>query len=377
MSLATARRGTALGLVLTLAVAGTALADELKADADVLTGIQSSYNLGEVAPGAETTVDVGFVLLCKSTSHLTAGASLDVDETSRDIPAEGELIVTPGDVTVPADWPADGVFCSGSESPAIVTPAQLDITAPMTPGAHYAYTVFFGLSDDEATSNLIATTIYLDVVVPEGPVDTTAPEIHGMPGDIEATTTGASKVVTWTDPTATDDVDPAPTVSCAPASGSAFDLGTTTVTCTASDASSNTSSATFDVTVTLATPTLTGTWAKPLDAGVPALTGRSGRNVPLKLTVSAGGRAQGPADIAAPSLLVQSLAACSSSASVIEMQNAGRFAWSGGAWQMGLDTSALGTGCMRLVARVNGETVATAIIELNGDGQPASTTVKR
>ena len=42
-----------------------------------------------------------------------------------------------------------------------------------------------------------------------------------------------------------------------------------------------------------------------------------------------------------------------------------------------LDTSALGTGCMRLVARVNGEMVATAIIELNGDGQPASTTVKR
>ena len=126
MSLATARRGTALGLALTLAVAGTALADELKADADVLTGIQSSYNLGEVAPGAERTVDVDFVLVCKSSGHLTAGASLDVDETSRDIPADGELIVTPGEVTVPADWPADGVFCSGSESAATVTPAKLD-----------------------------------------------------------------------------------------------------------------------------------------------------------------------------------------------------------------------------------------------------------
>ena len=122
MSLATARRGTALGLALTLAVAGTALADELKADADVLTGIQSSFNLGEVEPGAERTVDVDFVLGCKSSSHLTAGASLDIDEESRDIPLDGELIVTPGQVTVPADWPADGAFCSGFESAAAVTP---------------------------------------------------------------------------------------------------------------------------------------------------------------------------------------------------------------------------------------------------------------
>ena len=116
MSLAIARRGTALGLALTLAVAGTALADELKADADVLTGIQNSFNLGEVAPGAERTVNVDFVLGCTRSSHLTAGASLDIDEESRDIPADGELSVTPGEVTVPADWPADGVFCSGFES---------------------------------------------------------------------------------------------------------------------------------------------------------------------------------------------------------------------------------------------------------------------
>ena len=60
-----------------------------------------------------------------------------------------------------------------------------------------------------------------------------------MPADIATTTTGASTVVTWTDPTATDDVDPAPTVGCTPPSGSAFDLGTTTVTCTATDATGN------------------------------------------------------------------------------------------------------------------------------------------
>ena len=258
-------------------------------------------------------MDVDFVLGCKSSSHLTAGASLDIGEESRDIPADGELTVTPGEVTVPADWPADGVFCSGSESAATVTPATLDVTAPMTPGAGYAYTVFFVLSDGEAVSNLIATTIYVDVVVPDPPVDTTGPELQGMPSDIETTTTGASTVVTWTDPTATDDVDPAPTVGCTPPSGSAFDLGTTTVTCTASDATA-TAHQRRQRHVMLAAPTLSGAWAKPLDAARPALSGRVGGNIPLKLTVSAGGHAQGLDGIAAPRCLQSSQAASMTSA---------------------------------------------------------------
>ena len=47
----------------------------------------------------------------------------------------------------------------------------------------------------------------------------------------------------------TDDCDEAPMVVCEPASGSTFKGGTTTVTCTATDASGNVSTATFDVTV--------------------------------------------------------------------------------------------------------------------------------
>ena len=366
MPLDVTRRGLALGLALSLVAAGTALADELKADADVLAGVQSSVDLGEVTPGAERTVDIEFALVCKSSSHLTAGASLLVDETSREIPVEGELIVTPGEVTVPADWPADGVFCSGSESAATVTPAQLDITAPQTPGVNYAYTVIFGTPEGEETSNLIATTVYLDVVVPDPPADTTPPQLQGVPGDVQTTTTGASKVVTWSPVTATDDTDPNPTVGCSPASGSAFDLGTTTVTCTATDVSGNQSSETFHVTVTLQPPTLTGTWGKPLDAGVPALIGRAGRTIPLKLSITAAHRAQGPSDIATPTLLAQSLAACTNGAQVTGMRPAGTFSWSNGDWQLNLDTNGL-AGCVRLVARVNGETVATAIVQLAGD----------
>ena len=181
--------------------------------------------------------------------------------------------------------------------------------------------------------------------------------------------------MTWTDPTATDDVDPAPTVGCTPPSGSAFDLGTTTVTCTATDATGNSSAATFDVTVTLAAPTLTGTWAKPLDAGVPALSGRAGRNIPLKLTRDGCRPRAGPGRHRGPLAARPVARGLHDDVHGHRDAAAGQFAWSGGTWQLGLDTNGLGGGCMRLVARVDGETVATAIVELAADG-PSTTKAK-
>ena len=47
--------------------------------------------------------------------------------------------------------------------------------------------------------------------------------------------------------TATDAVDPNPTVSCSPPSGSVFPIGDTTVTCTAADASGNVANGSFTV----------------------------------------------------------------------------------------------------------------------------------
>ncbi len=78
--------------------------------------------------------------------------------------------------------------------------------------------------------------------------DTTGPVFSGVPSDfwVEATSP-AGATVTYTSPTANDAVDGARPVSCILASGSTFPVGTTTVTCTTSDLSSNTSTATFDV----------------------------------------------------------------------------------------------------------------------------------
>jgi hypothetical protein len=78
--------------------------------------------------------------------------------------------------------------------------------------------------------------------------------ITGVPADITTNATSPSgAVVTYALPAAIDEAgdSPAPTVSCAPASGSTFAVGTTTVTCTASssDDSPAAVSATFTVTV--------------------------------------------------------------------------------------------------------------------------------
>jgi hypothetical protein len=61
--------------------------------------------------------------------------------------------------------------------------------------------------------------------------------------------------VNFSTPTAVDDVDgPLALVTCTPASGSTFPLGTTTVTCSATDSSGNTGSGSFTVTVVDTTP---------------------------------------------------------------------------------------------------------------------------
>jgi hypothetical protein len=100
--------------------------------------------------------------------------------------------------------------------------------------------------------------------------DTTPPTVS-VPSDItKEATSSAGAVVNFT-VTATDNTDPSPDVNCTPSSGSTFPLGDTTVSCTASDHSGNTSAAsTFKVTVHDTTaPSLT----LPADISVPATSG--------------------------------------------------------------------------------------------------------
>lgn len=79
-------------------------------------------------------------------------------------------------------------------------------------------------------------------------LDSTAPTLS-LPGNkTEQATSPAGAIVTWS-ATATDANPASPVVSCTPSSGSTFPLGTTPVSCSATDAAGNTATGSFNVTV--------------------------------------------------------------------------------------------------------------------------------
>jgi hypothetical protein len=192
-------------------------------------------------------------------------------------------------------------------------------------------------------------------------VDTTPPVLANA-ADIDVTTndpTGAT--VTFGSPSFADIVDPAPSVGCAPASGSTFPVGTTTVTCTAADASGNHSSMSFDVRVTYVhLVTWSAVWGEPVATGGSTFTANAGRTVPVKVDLLADGvlQTQGTG--------VLTVATCDGVvvASV-------PLTWDGGRWTGHLDTGALGpNGCYLATASLDGHDAGSFRIDLRGADTP-------
>ena len=190
-------------------------------------------------------------------------------------------------------------------------------------------------------------------------VDTTDPVIHGVPDDMNVGASSGSALVTWTDPTATDVVDASPTVVCAPASGSGFSMGQTTVTCTATDDSGNTDTASFVVTVDVfgvifespIGPT------KEIDVNV-------GRVVPVKVQLLRNGVEQ------ATGVASLRLSPCGSSSEVRTID----LAWQSDAhrWVARLDTTGLSNGCYQGSVVVDGVTAGSFQLHVTGGLSPAS-----
>ncbi|MCJ7711401.1 MAG: HYR domain-containing protein [Chloroflexi bacterium] len=356
------RRAAALAIALSLVVSGLAFADTLATDGDAVTaGNQTSVDLGEVAPGASVSVDVVLRLTCKYPAHAAAGSIIDITASSITVPDDGALIVSPGRIRVPATWPAYGEGCpTGIEPVTGDVPARLAVTAPTAPGPDRSFIVLFSLSPADGITGQTSFSVVLDVVA-AAPVDTTPPVLAGVSGPLSAWTSGETAVVTWPLPTATDDTDPSPVVSCTPASGAAFPVGTTTVTCTATDAAGNQARGGFDVTV----QRLAARWGHPLDGdATPALVGHLGRTIPLKLVVSADDAARGAGVVGAPVLILEQLTAAGTATAYLGTRSGGAFTWSDGAWHLNLRTGELAQGSWRLTATVDGTPLATAIVLL-------------
>lgn len=73
------------------------------------------------------------------------------------------------------------------------------------------------------------------------------PPALDLPGTISVPATSAAGAAVEYDVSADDDTDPAPSIACAPVSGSTFAIGDTTVTCTATDEAGNEASGSFTV----------------------------------------------------------------------------------------------------------------------------------
>jgi hypothetical protein len=115
-------------------------------------------------------------------------------------------------------------------------------------------------------------------------IDTTKPVLSGVPGNIsENTEVPTGKVINYSLPTASDNLDGPRSVSCTKASGTNFAVGTTTVTCSATDTHGNTGSASFDVVITL------------IDITKPVLS-----NVPGDITTEANGPSGSKANFVPP-----------------------------------------------------------------------------
>ncbi len=109
------------------------------------------------------------------------------------------------------------------------------------------------------------------IQVPSNPTDT-IPPVLSLPSNIVVNATSPSGAVVTYSATATDDQDPNPTFYCSPHSGDLFPIGFNTVTCTATDASGNSASGSFQVTV-VSPPTVTTNSASSIASSSATLRG--------------------------------------------------------------------------------------------------------
>jgi hypothetical protein len=251
MSVHTFTRAASLAVVGTLLATVTAFADTMVADGDALTaGTQATVDLGQVAPGASISIDVGFTLTCSGTRHVNSNQFVALGFTAI-VPADGGATGTDVTVAPPGSgWPVDFADCTNAPQPIQAGPSHVTITAPTVAGNDYSFLLMWtrtllpsAANDSQTFTGATSLTVIVDVV------NNTPPHLIA-PADqtVEGNTTGGA-TVSYNASAADAEDEPDPTPVCAPASGSLFALGTTTVSCQVTDSGGLGDSATFDVTV--------------------------------------------------------------------------------------------------------------------------------
>ena len=239
------------------------LAAPVSADVPVVTvpsdiTAEATSSAGAAVPFTVTTSDPAAILTCDhnsgdvfplgttlvSCNAVGAGGTgtgsfhVTVQDTTK------PTVSTPGDLTHEADSAAGATVTFSASASDVVDGSITPSCSPVSGSTFAIGTTAVTCSATDAHGNTGSATFHVAVQ------DTTKPTVT-VPLDNTTTTTVASgKSVTFS-ASASDNIDGSITPSCSPASGANFPVGTTTVTCTATDAHGNTGSATFHVTVTL------------------------------------------------------------------------------------------------------------------------------
>ncbi|HEU0026642.1 MAG TPA: HYR domain-containing protein [Ktedonobacterales bacterium] len=172
--------------------------------------------------------------------------------------ADPDLSNVPTDITAEATGPSGAAvtYTPPTATDEAGDTAPSSVTCLPASGATFALgatTVTCTATDADDTNSPVSQSFTVTVQ------DTTAPTLQ-LPGNITVKATSASGAVVTYSASATDLVDGADAVTCAPASGSTFPVATTTVNCSATDQAGNTATGSFTVTVT------------PLDSSAPTTT---------------------------------------------------------------------------------------------------------
>ena len=295
----------------------------------------------------------------------TTSVSCSVTD-SGGLPASGSFNVTVADSTapvlvLPANITAEASGAAGAAvtfaaSASDVVDGPVAVTCSPASGDTFPLgTTLVGCSATDVAANPTSGSFTVTVV------DTSGPALSGVPGNFSVTTTNPSgTAISYTPPTATDAVDPSPSVVCTPASGSTFAVGTTSVTCTATDAFGNSASAGFSVTVVLddeEPPEVdwSVSWGSPIGGSPVGLATNGSRTVPIKAQILADGVEQtsGTATLR--------IDRCSGGTALVVP-----LTFSSGRWNGHLDTSHLGSGCYVAVAVLNGVEVGSFALDIRG-----------
>jgi hypothetical protein len=305
-----------------------------------------------------TTTDAG--TFAGSNPQITI--SLDVAEPT---------VNTPPELQLPADSTVEGNATGGAVAAYTVTATDAEDAVAPTPSCSPATgsllplgTNTISCSASDSAGLGASGSFHITVV------DTTDPVLQGMPGDVTLTTNDpGGAALTYTPPTATDVVDDTPNVQCSPVSGSTIPVGDTTVTCTATDASGNTASASFAAHVTLVeTPPPSdpqARWDDPVGATAGIVVNGS-RSVPVKVWLTL----DGTTIQSGHGLLT--VASCDGGAAVqtdpLDVQSSGR-------WMGHVDTGGLTPGCYQVVAGVDGQPFGSFQLAVRGATAPTATPV--